>query len=511
MAGGMLLLGLASHAGAQDALRAQVDAWRRAHEREILVELTDLLAVPNVAADSVRIRANAARLVALLERRGIRARLLESPAGGPPAVFGELRVPGATRTVVMYAHYDGQPVDATQWAAPPWTPVLRAAPGRLTDPIIPLPAAGDTVAHDTRVYARSASDDKGPIVAMLVALDALRASGRQPSVNLKFFFEGEEEAGSGHLEALLRAHAGLLAADVWLFCDGPAHPTGRPQVVLGVRGAMSVSVTLFGPNRTLHSGHYGNWAPNPVLALAHLVSALRDQDGRILIPGFYDDIRPLTAAERAAVAALPATDDSVRRSLGLDRTEAGGALLGARILEPALNVQAIRAGVLGTNAIPTRAMATFDFRLVPDQRPERVRVLFEGFLEKQGYVIVRDTLAPELASRRTRAALVTWDGGYAATRTPVDAAVARAVVEVVGEALGQSPVVVPSLGGSLPTHLFEEVLGATLVVVPTVNADNNQHAANENLRIGHLWDGIATFAALMVRLESAWQEARPAP
>jgi acetylornithine deacetylase/succinyl-diaminopimelate desuccinylase-like protein len=432
----------------------------------------------------------------MLERRGVTARLLESPTGGPPAVFGELRTPGAVQTIVLYAHYDGQPVRAADWATPPWTPTLRAAPGRLSDPVIELPQS-DSVSRDARLYARSASDDKSPIVAMLTALDALRATRTSPSVNLKFFFEGEEEAGSPHLESLLREHASLLRADSWLFGDGPVHVSGRPQVVLGVRGALDLELTLYGPARTLHSGHYGNWAPNPIVELAHLIGAMRDREGGVQIPGFYDDVAQPSAADREAVRSAPQTDDSVRRSLGLHRTEGGGALVGERVLLPALNLRGISGGTLGVNAIPTEATASIDFRLVPRQRPERVKRSIEQFLRARGYAVVHGDSAAPGGVERTRVARLTWGEGYAGVRTPPDAPAARRVAALLRKASGAEPVIVPSAGGSLPLDVFRRALGAVPIMVPIVNADNNQHASNENLRLGNFFDGIVMYGVLM--------------
>ena len=286
------------------SLRARVDTWRATREPEIVGELARFLAVPNLASDSVNIRRNAAMIVAMLQQRGATARLLESP-GSPPAVYGELATPGATRTVVFYSHYDGQPVDPARWTGAPWTVVLRDGALSRGAKEIPFPAADKRFDPEWRIYARSASDDKSPIVAMLTALDALKALGWRPSVNLKFFFEGEEEAGSTHLREMLTRHAGLLKADLWLFGDGPVHQSRRHQVSFGVRGVMGVNLTIYGPARPLHSGHYGNWAPNPNVMMAHLLASLRDEEGRILISGFYDDARAFSAAEKAAFAATP--------------------------------------------------------------------------------------------------------------------------------------------------------------------------------------------------------------
>jgi acetylornithine deacetylase/succinyl-diaminopimelate desuccinylase-like protein len=242
-------------------LRARVRAYRAAHEPAILREFAALLEIPNVATDSANIGRNARAIASMLERRGVVARLLDG-AGGPPAVYGELRAPRAARTVVLYAHYDGQPVDRSQWATDPWQPTLRDAPMESGGRVVPLPTRVGEAQGEWRLYARSASDDKAPIVAMLTALDALRAAGARPGVNLKFFFEGEEEAGSPHVRTVLERNAELLRADAWLFADGPVHQSRRPQVVFGVRGVMGLEVTTYGPSRALHSGHYGNWAPN---------------------------------------------------------------------------------------------------------------------------------------------------------------------------------------------------------------------------------------------------------
>src|SRR5262245_12757353 len=172
----------------------------------------------------------------------------------------------------------------------------------------------------------------------MAALDALKHVKRKPSVNLKFFLEGEEEAGSAHLEAMLKTHRDLLKADLWLLCDGPVHQTRKPQVYFGVRGVTGVEVTLYGPARALHSGHYGNWAPNPAVELARLIASVRDDEGRILIAGFGDDVRPPTAAEHAALRSVPPVEDALASELQLGRTEGAPAALAELILRPALNV-----------------------------------------------------------------------------------------------------------------------------------------------------------------------------
>jgi acetylornithine deacetylase/succinyl-diaminopimelate desuccinylase-like protein len=403
---------------------------------------------------------------------------------------------------MFYAHYDGQPVDQKGWLSDPFKPLLRSGPIGPGSKEIDLKTAGP-LDPEWRLYARSASDDKSPIVAILAALDALRAAGVAPSVNVKLFLEGEEEQGSPHLTEILRRNAPLLAADAWMLCDGPVHPTRRMQVYFGARGVSGLELTVYGPVRPLHSGHYGNWAPNPAVMLAHLVASLRDEEGRILIPGFYDDVRPLTVTERQAVGVMPPVEDSLAEELGLGRTEGGRARLQDRLMEPALNVRGLRAAEVGegaANAIPTEAQVSIDFRLVPDQTPQKVKAKVEAFLTGKGWHLVNEEPDKETLRAFPKVARIAWSLDYAAHRTDMNLPVSRAVVAAVERATGGSVVQVPMLGGSVPMSLFTTVLKAPMIGIPMVNHDNNQHGINENLRLQNLWDGIEVYAELMADL-----------
>ena len=502
-----VLAGAAAHAQPAPDIRTKVRGWRSANELVVLRELTDFVAIPNLAGDAAGIKRNVAHIRQLLEKRGVSTQLLEY--GGPPAVYGEVRVPGATRTVMVYVHYDGQPVDPTAWASPPWTPVLRDGPLDQGGRPVPLASVTTPIPGEWRLYARSASDDKSPLIAVLAALDALRANSIPLSVNLKFFLEGEEEAGSPNLAAALAKYDALLTADAWLLCDGPVHQTRRMLVDFGVRGVMGLELAVYGPSRALHSGHYGNWAPNPAAMMARLLSSMRDDEGKILIAGFYDTVRPTTRSEIDAVAASPEVDSALTMELALGRTEGRGERVELRVMQPALNIRGLSAGAVGAsaaNAIPTLARASIDFRLVPNLVPARVREVTEAHIRAQGYHIVHDE--PDAATRRAhpRVIKLDWAMGYPAYRTDMDLPVSRAAVKIVGDIMGAPPVVLPTLGGSLPVHLF--AARAPLIGVPIVNHDNSQHAANENLRLQNLWDGIEVFAGLLARLGHEWDGAR---
>jgi acetylornithine deacetylase/succinyl-diaminopimelate desuccinylase-like protein len=481
--------------------------YRRAHEHRILREFVGLLSIPNVASDSENIRRNAARLVGMMTARGLRPRLLEaSTPNTPPAVYGEWTAPGATKTIVFYAHYDGQPTDARKWAGThPWEPALRSAPLEKGGRLLPMPSGGERIDPEWRLYARSASDDKAGVMAILTAFDALRAKKISPTVNLKFFFEGEEEAGSPRLVEILSRHRELLAADAWVICDGPVHQSGRKQVVFGVRGDTNVEVTVYGPKRPLHSGHYGNWAPNPGMILARLLASMKDDRGRVTIKGWYDDAEPLGEAERRALAEAPAYDEELKKELGINRPEGAGRPLLELINEPSLNVNGLSSaetGALARNVIPATAVAALDLRLVRGNDYRRqVERLREHIRARGFYVTDREPTDAERLAHPLVAKVVHEPGGYNAERTRMDLPVSRAVVAAVQSTSEQRIVLMPTLGGSLPLSLIRETTAAPTITVPIANHDNNQHAENENIRLQNLWDGIETYAALMTMKE----------
>jgi acetylornithine deacetylase/succinyl-diaminopimelate desuccinylase-like protein len=493
---------VAVSAAAQDTSTSAVRAWRKQHEGEIVRQFAALLAVPNVASDAANIQKNAEAIAASLRARGAEARLLPV-AGAPPVVFGELKAPGAAHTLIFYAHYDGQPVDPAQWTSPPWSPRLLDGPVSPTAHEIPLTNLQD-VSGEARIYARGAGDDKAPIQAMLSALDAMAASGQKPSVNLKFFFEGEEEAGSPHLRAAIEQYRDLLLGDAWVLCDGPVHQTRKMQVYFGARGVTDLEMTLYGPARSLHSGHYGNWAPNPAAQIASLLASLRDRNGHITIPGYSSEVRPLTPTELAALRAAPDVDTQLKSELALGWTESASEPLAMAITHPALNIRGIEVGHVGSkaqNAISTEARASIDFRLVPDQTPQHVRETVEAYLKQQGFYLVDH--APSLDERRAHARVLQmqWGPGYPAARVSMDLPFARAVVASIEQAEGAPVIRMPMLGGSIPMYLFPEVLKSPVMGLPIANHDDNQHAPDENLRLQNLWDGIETIAAIFTSAE----------
>ena len=351
-------------------------------------------------------------------------------------------------------------------------------------------------AHGARQRGRQGGRD-----GELNAYAALTASGAAPTANLKFFFDGEEELGSPSLREIITANRELLRADLWIILDGPTHPSGKKVIGFGVRGDVNLHLTVFGAKRPLHSGNYGNWAPNPSLALVHLLASMKDEEGRVLVKGFYDDVIPLTVAEQRAVAAIPPVEEDLKRELGLARAEVPGRTLFEGFALPTLNlngIQGANVGALAANVIPTIARATLDLRLVPGNDAQRQVAKVVAHIEARGWhVLDRD---PTDAERAAHARLIRIDAKSAGTnaqRTPMDLPIAQAVITAVQSTVDYPIVLLPSLGGTLPLITIEELLGTKLLTVPVVNSDSNQHAENENVKVQFLWDGIETYAALM--------------
>jgi acetylornithine deacetylase/succinyl-diaminopimelate desuccinylase-like protein len=456
----------------------QVRAWISANQEPVQRELMELLAIPNVAADRPNIRRNAEHLRGMLQKRGFTAEILET--AGNPLVYGELKSPGATRTLLLYSHYDGQPVDPKGWKQPdPFEPVVR----------------------DERIYARSASDDKSPIVMMLAALDALKASGAPPSSNIRVILDGEEEAGSPSLVPAIGRYRDRLEADLMVILDGPQHPSGRPTIAYGARGIARVDITVFGPKAGVHSGNYGNWIPNPAQRLALLLASMKDDEGRILVKGWNDGIDPLAPDEQAMLDAVPEDSPAMLRAFGVAAPEKAYPKLQDALQYPTLNVRGMASAFVGAGArtiIPDRATASIDIRLVQETPAAAMIAKIRAHVAAQGYHIVERAPDEETRANYSRiAGLATFGEGTSAFRTSPAHPQARALAASIRAAHGVEPVHLRTLGGTVPIAPFIEALGFPAVLVPTVNFDNNQHEENENLRIANLWEGILTVAAVL--------------
>jgi acetylornithine deacetylase/succinyl-diaminopimelate desuccinylase-like protein len=477
--------------------QSSVRSWVTANQPALVRELIALLEIPNVAADRPNIRRNAEHLERMLGQRGFASELLET--AGNPLVYGELRVPGAKRTLLVYAHYDGQPVDPKAWRQPdPFKPVLRT--GRVdqggTTVDVEKAASFDP---DWRLYARSAADDKAPIVALCAAIDALKASGRTPSANLRVILDGEEETSSPNLVPAIGRYREKLGADLMIIIDGPMHSSARPTVVYGARGMVRFDLTVYGPRAGVHSGNYGNWIANPAQRLASLLASMKDDAGRVLVKGYYDGIPSPAGEDRAMLDAVPEDADRMLKAFGVAAPERAFERLQDALQYPTLNVRGLTSAHVGAGArtiIPDRATAAIDVRLVKETRAADLIAKIRAHIRAQGYELV--DADPDDAARAKHPRLARMQVSETATeafRTPASDPHARTIAAALERAFGTPPVRLRTLGGTVPIAPFIDALGFPAIILPTVNFDNNQHEENENLRLGHFFQAVEIIAA----------------
>ena len=489
---GLLTVLALTHSASAQPATSPVAAWRAAHERQIVDELLQLVSLPNVAGTDDAMRRNADMLDSLFVKRGFR---VEQSAGpGSPVVFATLDAPSARGVLTLYIHYDGQPVTAAEWTrCQPFVPCLYGPAGA-----VPPDPKRTTFDPQWRVYGRSTSDDKGPIVAVLNAVEALRATGSGPAWSLRVVLDGEEEAGSANFRRFAAARGDALKADLAMTLDGPRHPSGRPTLYFGVRGGAGLTLTVYGARNDLHSGNYGNWAPDPSMRLARLLASMKDDTGRVTIAGFYDEVTPLSATDLGALDEMPNVEAALKKDFGVAQPERPEQRLERKLNEPTLSILAMESGgglrVPGRSAIPASAAARLEMRLVHGLDPAKQNGLVVAHIRKQGYFVVegRDPTGEERATHPLLAR-VDLRGGSTAPRVSMDDPMARAVVAAISR-LG--PVVrLPTLGGSMPFATFSEKMPT--VGLSIVNHDNNQHGPDENLRLQNLWEGIEIMAAIM--------------
>jgi len=475
------------------------------HKGQLINEFTKFLSIPNVAADTAGLHRNAAYVMDMMKSRGIdNVQLLNSSTPGtPPSIYGEVMAKGATKTLIFYAHYDGQPVNPSQWAKElsPFEPKLFNGDIYKGATNIPYPSDGNYDGN-WRIYARSAADDKAGVFSILNAFAAIKQSGLPIGYNIKFFFEGEEEKGSIHLNEILENNKALLQSDLWIICDAAIHASGKKIIVLGVRGDAHVNLTVYGSKKPLHSGHYGNWAPNPAMMLAKLLASMKDDNGRVTIKGFYDDVKPLTAAEKKVLQEVPVVDEQLKNEMGIGANEMIGTSLEEARNLPSLNINGMESGNVGklaTNEIPSTATAAIDLRLVlgNDWRRQQQKVI--DHIKAQGYYVTdHEPTDDERAKYSKIVKAIPSRSGYNAQRTPLDLPILQQVIAAVKTTTKEQVVIEPTMGGSLPLFIFEQYINGKTVTVPINNYDNNQHAENENIRLQNLFDGIETMASLMM-------------
>jgi acetylornithine deacetylase/succinyl-diaminopimelate desuccinylase-like protein len=470
--------------------------------REIVDGFVEFLRLESVSQEPVKVRRTGEWLAAALRARGLDGRLLET--GGNPAVFGERRVPGATRTVLIYCHYDTKPIPPKGWLQPsPIEPVFRRGPA---EPGVPLVASADVPDDELPalwLYARGSADDKGPIWSHLHAIDLMDTLGIAPSVNVKLILDGEEEIASPFFGPFTKAHRDLLAADVVIVTDGPKHASGRPTVTGGARGVMKIELELEIARRDVHSGNMA--VPNPAWKLSGLLASMATPDGVPLIEGFEEDVVGPTAGERQLMAEFPIDLPALEKDLGVSLP---GDYLDRLMFHPTLTIRGLHSGFIGAEAntiIPHKATLAIDVRMVKNQRWAKVYRRLLDHIRAQGFTVLESADEPLPDHLRGRAVRIVDKGGYDPAKTSLDLPISREIIASVERAHdGRRAVLAPTAGGSVPIWAFTDILETPTVLVPYANANNRQHSPNEHLKLDHLFQGVRTTAQLLTDLgESA--------
>jgi acetylornithine deacetylase/succinyl-diaminopimelate desuccinylase-like protein len=498
LAAGLWLTAAVAVNGAESPGREELESLARTDLVESFDLLHELLSIPNDArVGESHLRPNVDWMAAAFEARGFTTRELET-AGFPLLLAERVGEPGAT-TVLVYLQIDGQPVDPSRWLQQDaWQPVLKQRSGSEWEEIPWQQLAGE-IDPEWRVFARSASDAKGPAAAFLRALDLLAKGGYSQKYNLKVIMDFEEELGSPHLPAAVERHRETLDADMLAIFDGPRHYSNRPSLTFGARGIATIELKIFGPRAPQHSGHFGNYAPNPALRLAQLLASMKDEHGRVLIPGYYDGVT-MDAATREILALVPDDEAEIRRGLGVAEADRVAPNYQESIQYPSLNIRGMASGWVGAQVrtiVPSFAVAEIDVRLTPETDAERLIGMIREHVVAQGYHLVTGEPTDEERAAHSHLASFAYEVSYAAFRTPFDSQVGHWLVGALERAFGDKPVRKRMSGGSIPISPFVATLGIPAVILPIVNSDNNQHSPNENLRVGNYIEGIQSFLAVL--------------
>ncbi|QCW99012.1 M20/M25/M40 family metallo-hydrolase [Aggregatimonas sangjinii] len=474
----------------------KLDELSSAYAKQSFPMLQELLSIPNDAFFPKDIEKNISWCESNFRARGFTLERLATET--VPLLLAERKHPKAKQTVLIYLQLDGQPVDSTRWfQGNPYTPVLKE---KVADAWQELP--WDNIADyddDWRVFARSASDAKGPVAMFLTALDAIAAEGIVPNFNIKVIMDFEEELGSPQLPKAVLENQEALKADMLIIFDGPRHISNKPTLTFGARGIATITLTTYGPVVPQHSGHFGNYAPNPALRLAKLLASMKDEGGRVTIPGFYDGISIDTDTEKI-LKSVPDNESEIKNRLQIAATDEVGRYYQEAIQYPSLNIRGMQSGWIDEKVrtiIPGWARAEIDVRLVLESDPERLINLIRDHIENEGYLVIDREPTKEERLAHAKIASFTSEISYQSFRTDFDSEVGIWLTNALENAFGEEPIRIRMSGGSIPISPFVNTLGIPAVTVPTVNRDNNQHSPNENLRLGNYREGIKTMIAIL--------------
>ena len=474
-----------------------LDILSNTHAKQSFPMLKELLSIPNDAFYPNEIDKNVKWCESAFSKRGFTTTRISTET--VPLLLAERIHKKAKKTVLIYLQIDGQPVDSTRWfQRSPYQPVLKRKNSNDEWEII----SWDNIKNyedDWRVFARSASDAKGPVAMFLAALDAAASEKINPNYNIKVIMDFEEELGSPRLPNAVVKNADLLKADMLIIFDGPRHITNKPTLTFGARGIATVTLTTYGPVVPQHSGHFGNYAPNPALRLSKLLASMKDDEGKVTIPGYYDGIT-IDAETEQILNAVPDDEAQIKNRLQIVDADKVGSYYQEAIQYPSLNIRGMQSGWINEKVrtiIPGWARAEIDVRLVLESDPERLLALIKNHIKENGYYVINGEPTKEERLKYNKIATFTSEISYQSFRTDFDSEVGIWLRSALQNAFGEEPIMIRMSGGSIPISPFVTTLGIPAVTVPTVNRDNNQHSPNENIRLGNYREGIKTMIAIL--------------
>lgn len=450
-----------------DAMLKNIFEYIDNNNEPYVERLMDYVRRPSISVQRIGIDEVAEYIADIMEKAGLETKI--HPTNGCPIVLGRRQESESAPTILFYGHYDVQPPDPLEaWISPPFEPEIR----------------------DGRIFGRGVGDNKGQHFAQILAIESFLACQPKLPCNVIVLLEGEEETGSSQLAGFIQDNCLALKADLAVIADGPIHESGRPCILFGVRGVIGFELKASGANRDLHSGNWGGIAPNPLWQLVHLLASMKNESGEITIDGFYENVKSPTELELSHLSNLPDDADAIKKELGIKNLDPSTAkIFGERTaFLPTLTINGLHGGYDGPGSktvLPCSAMAKCDIRLVANQTVEEISEKVTAHIKKH---------APDVE--------ILFHDGMEPSKTSIDSPFTEPISKAIFTAQKEKPLLIPSLGGSLPAYVFTDILGIPTFGVPYANHDENNHAPNENLDISRFVSGIKTGAAVMVHIGS---------
>ncbi len=470
----------------------------KSYVKHTIDELVEFVAIPNDALQHADINRNLSWLTEKFNERGFNSSIL--PTSGESLFFASLPIEDKKPTILFYMHFDGQSVDPSKWDQPnPYEVVLKTEDEDGLWKTIPFESLNEDINYEWRLFGRSTSDDKGPIVMFLNAIDLLKKNEVELPFNIKVILDSEEERSSAPLPQAVKDYRELLKADFLVISDGPVHPSGKPTIAYGCRGITTLTLTTYGPILPQHSGHYGNYAPNPGFELSQILASMKDPQGRVIIDGYYDGIE-INGPILKVLQEVPESAAVINEKLQIKKPEEVGSFYQESLQYPSLNIRGLSSGWVGEKArtiVPASATAEIDIRLVPETDGDRLKGLVKTHIKKQGYTVMDRIPEKEDRLKYDRIVTITEGSVTKAFRTALDDPYSIFLVNTLEKKFSDKVVQIRIMGGTVPIAPFINELKIPAFLVPMVNPDNNQHSPNENLKIGQIAYGIEVFYEIL--------------